>query len=520
MIAEMTKKNRGILLTGAIVYLAFCLFAVDVEASNKNKNSNNLNSNQTVANGNVNSNVNSNTNTNANVNANNNTNSSSGEGINGAREEEVEANLQKKREDLSQIEAKIKTYSKLVDIKRNEQRTLNNQIEIIDNQIEKTKNEVQEAEKNLEITSAEIEKLELEIDDKIALLKKKKEALSLLVNDLYRKDKKSILEILLDYKGFSFFVQEFASNQQANQSVFNKLKEISTAKQELEERQEKVKKKNDELESTRQKKMEKTFYLEGEQNSKENLLVDTAGEESKYQEILARVEEEKKTLLGDIDELYQSKSSEFDFAQSNQARPTSGLASTDWYFSQKDPRWGSDDIGYSNTKMSKYGCAVSCVAMVLRYHGVSMDPGLLARQPIFSRDLIVWPGVWQHVKRVSSYSHGNLDWDVVDQEIENRNPVIIFVRANGRGAGHYVVVHHKDNNGKYVVHDPMWGPNIFLASTKENIGILYGSSTSSDQMIIYHNTKRSGEPLSTTEGATPAPAAESSNKNSNTNSKP
>ena len=149
-----------------------------------------------------------------------------------------------------------------------------------------------------------------------------------------------------------------------------------------------------------------------------------------------------------------------------------------------------------------------------------MDPGLLARQPIFSRDLIVWPGVWQHVKRVSSYSHGNLDWDVVDQEIENRNPVIIFVRANGRGAGHYVVVHHKDNNGKYVVHDPMWGPNIFLASTKENIGILYGSSTSSDQMIIYHNTKRSGESLSTTEGATPAPATESSNKNINTNSKP
>ncbi len=502
MTVRASKKIFNIFLRGIIGSLCFLFVFGIAEASNKNSNKN------SNSNSNSNANQNTNSNTNTNVNSNTNTNNASGEGINGAREEEVAENLQKKREDLSQIEAKIKTYSKLVDIKRNEQRTLNSQIEIIDNQIEKTKQEVLEAEKNLEITGAEIEKLELEIDDKISLLKKKKEALSFLVNDLYRKDKKSILEILLDYRGFSFFVQEIASDQQANQGVFNKLKEIDTAKKELEDRQEKVKKKNEELESTRQKKIEKNFYLEGEQNSKENLLVETAGEEGKYQEILARVEEEKKTLLGDIEELYQSKSSEFDFAQSNQARPTSGLASTDWYFSQKDPRWGSDDIGYSNTKMSKYGCAVSCVSMVLRYHGVSMDPGLLARQPIFSRDLIVWPEVWQHVRRVSSYSHGNINWDIVDQEIENRNPVIIFVRANGRGAGHYVVVHHKDNNGKYVVHDPMWGPNIFLASTKENIGILYGSNTSIDQMIIYHNTKRSGD------------SSPSASGNENNNSKP
>ena len=76
----------------------------------------------------------------------------------------------------------------------------------------------------------------------------------------------------------------------------------------------------------------------------------------------------------------------------------------------------------------------------------------------------------------------------MDKEIKAGNPVIIFIRANGRGAGHYVVVHNKDSKGRYIVHDPYWGANLFLDSTRENISTLYGSSTSIDQMIIYHGT--------------------------------
>ena len=82
-----------------------------------------------------------------------------------------------------------------------------------------------------------------------------------------------------------------------------------------------------------------------------------------------------------------------------------------------------------------------------------------------------------------------------------------------------MVIHHKDDNGKYVVHDPYWGPNIFLDSTRENIGVLYGSSTSIDQMIIYHNTKRSPSDLPPIDAPAPSNKTKANqNLNSNKNS--
>lgn len=479
-------------------------------ASNSNRNSNNNQNSNSNANGNanVNSNANANTNTNNNSNANSNQNNNS---QNSERYSNIDEVIQQKQKDLSNIQSKINTYNKMIDIKQAEQKTLGTQLDIIDNQIGQTQEEILQSQKDIEITDLEIQQLDLKISEQNELLKQKKAALQVLINDLYRKDEKDLIEVMLSYPGISSFIQEVAYNEQANERVFNKLDEINTLRKDLESKQSEQKNKHNEILTTIQKKNDKTDYLQGEQDSKQQLLTDTQGEEGRYQDLLKKVEEEKQTLLGDLDDLSTSKSSELGIVQSKQPKPTSGLAGTDWYFAQRDPRWGGMSIGNSNTLMSKYGCAVTCVSMVLRYHGINITPGIMAKQPIFSSDLIVWPDVWQNVSRVGGYSHGNIDWKVVDQELNNHNPVIVFVRANGRGAGHYVVVHHKDTNGKYVVHDPYWGPNIFLDSTRENIATLYGSSTSIDQMIIYHNNKRNGnaDPV--------APQSTNTNLNSNIN---
>lgn len=463
-----------------------------------------------------NTNNNKDSNSNANVNINNNSNGNTNStpansnDENSERLSNIDGTLDKKIKDLSEIESKIETYGKMVEVKQDEQKTLSNQINVIDNQIDRTKEEVKKFEKEIEINDMEIQQLELKIEEQNELLKKKQAALKVLINDLYRKEEKDLIEILLSYSGISSFIQEIAYTEQANQRVFNKLLEINSVRRDLGSKQQEEKDKHNELETNRQKRLEKTFYLEGEQNSREKLLTETQGEEDRYQGLLKRFEEEKQTLLGDIDELSASKSGELESTRSHQPKPTSGLASTDWYFSQRDSRWGGNNIGFSSTKMSKYGCAVTCVSMVLRYHGVNINPGILAHQPIFSNDLIVWPDQWQYVKRAGGYAHGNINWDTVDSEIADHSPVIVFVRANGRGAGHYVVIHHKDKNGKYVVHDPYWGSNMYLDSTRENISVLYGSGTSVDQMIVYHNTKRTGE-------YNPPPENVNTNINTNTN---
>ena len=53
---------------------------------------------------------------------------------------------------------------------------------------------------------------------------------------------------------------------------------------------------------------ERNTDLENSKKQKEILVAQTKGEESRYQQLLQRVEEQKKELLGDIDDLYKEDS--------------------------------------------------------------------------------------------------------------------------------------------------------------------------------------------------------------------
>ena len=144
--------------------------------------------------------------------------------------------------------------------------------------------------------------------------------------------------------------------------------------------------------------------------------------------------------------------------------------------------------GNSKTLMSGYGCAVTSLAMVFRKNGASVDPSKLAKQPIFSYDLIKWPGSWSPgIKLTSSIAHAGVSLSTVDAEIAKGNLVIVYIKkTNGKG-GHYVVIHHYDKTKKdYVVNDPYFGANLYLATSKSLVGkIGIDSGVVLDQMIIY-----------------------------------
>jgi hypothetical protein len=83
--------------------------------------------------------------------------------------------------------------------------------------------------------------------------------------------------------------------------------------------------------------------------------------------------------------------------------------------------------------------------------------------------------------------HGGINWFTVDREVARGNPVIVYIKAGSKG-GHYVVIHHKNSDGRYVVHDPYFGANIYLDSSMKLLSALYNvtiTKNSIDQMIIY-----------------------------------
>lgn len=400
--------------------------------------------------------------------------------------ERFEEGIKAAEEKIKELEAKARSYEELIKVKQQEAASLKKQISLIESQIGKLEVEIELTQQKINQLILQIENLQLKIEEKEKEIAHQKEMLGELIRAIDRSDQESLIEIILKNDNFSEFLNQIEYIEVLQKEVQGALKVIKELKAKLESEQEELEIKEDASQDYKGQLEAQKQTLMASQSSRTVLLQRTQGQENTYQRLLQNIEIQKRSILGDINRLRQEKAKELARLQALQDKPTSGLASTAWHFYQTDPRWAYSTIGFSDSLMTDYGCAVSAVAMVFKYYGLSMDPGRLAKEPIFYYDLIVWPEKWGPLDLVSSRSHGYVDWDRIDREIATGHPVIVFIRANGRSAGHYVVIHSKDETGRYIVHDPIWGPNIYLNSTRENIGFLYDTTTSIDQAIIYH----------------------------------
>lgn len=389
-------------------------------------------------------------------------------------------------EQLESLEQKARNYQKMINLKQQQQATLQNQIELMDIQVQNYENGIKITQDDIEKNKLEISVIEKRISEIQQEIEHGKEDLAEMIRIYNQIEQELSLEMLSGDKDLSDVLNNAEYLDQASQKVNEGLKIIELKKSDLNSKKGELDEKNNQLSNKKKELDEKVYYLNSEKLSKNIVLKETKGEEAKYQELLERVEQQKQELIGDIDSLSADVQGELAEILKDAPKPKGGTASTSWYYSQKDPKWASTRIGLSSSLMKDYGCAISAVAMVFTSHGEDITPGKLAKQPIYYRDLIVWPSYWKGLNLASSITHGNVSWNTMDKEIKNDNPVIVFVRASG-GKGHYVVIHGKDKKGKYVVHDPLFGPNIYLETTQKLIGAIYGSSTKIDQMIIYHD---------------------------------
>lgn len=133
-------------------------------------------------------------------------------------------------------------------------------------------------------------------------------------------------------------------------------------------------------------------------------------------------------------------------------------------FSQHDPLWACDQLGYNEdwtmgvcaTKPDTQsgGCAVTSVAMVLKYFGVNTDPGQLNQ---WLKDNAGFTGAqiyWAIAANIDSSIEftariDSTDWNRLRSELDAGYPVVLQVN-NG---GHYVVATGYSGN-TYYINDP------------------------------------------------------------------
>ncbi len=388
------------------------------------------------------------------------------------------------QEKLEELDEKAQKYREIIEVKQKQQQSLNNQISLMNANIYAVETEIETSKRKIDEFNSQISRKQVEIRDKEEAILSQKKLLGDLLKIFYEYQQQNVLASFLSNETWEPFMSEKDKLAQTGSKIREMLGSVKALKQKLEEEKIELEKNRGELTDLHLDLSEKGSYLENSKNQKSVLLSQTQGEEAKYQKLLEKIEAQKLELLN-IDELYATSGLS---ADSFDKPDDKYYASLSWFYSQRDPKWANVKIGNSKSLLKDYGCAVSAVAMAFTYQGSSITPKSLAeKDQYFQWDLIAWPQSWKDIDLSSNGSrHGNLSWSVIDREIGNKNPVIVYIGKSGGKGGHYVVIHHKDKKGKYVVHDPYFGPNIFLDTSRALVGAM-GTKTGTymDQMIIY-----------------------------------
>ncbi len=395
-------------------------------------------------------------------------------------------NNQETQQKIKELEEKARIYQKIIEIKQKQQASLNNQIELLEAEVSRVETEIRINQKKIEELNEKINELQSKIEEKEIAMRNQKIILAQLIQIYYEYSKNSLVSTFFGKEKYVSFTAGKDQLSQTSQKIKEMLSGIIAIKENLEKEKKLAEESKKQMTDLYYELQEKNTELESAKAQKENLVAQTRGEENRYQQLLARVEMQKMELLGDIDQLYSSNPEEVNKLLESLPKPSSGLASTSWYYSQKDSRWANMRIGQSNSLVKDYGCALSSVAMIFTYYGETTTPGVLAKKKIYDWDLIVWPdGI--NIKLIKNTNHSGVNWNEIDRELTSGNPVIVFIKAKPDGAGHYAVIHHKTGSDS-VVHDPYFGPNIYLSSSIKLLAALYKTSISKNsinQMILY-----------------------------------
>lgn len=335
---------------------------------------------------------------------------------------------------------------------RTQKNTLSSQITYMDTQIyvaglriNQTEEKVVDTEKEINVLGARITNLDSSLD-------KLSETLLNRIVAGYKNRTVDIADILLDSTNASKLVNRLKYYDLAKERNQKALLQVQEAKSNFEEQKDLREKKAEQLAELKDQLAAQERSLNTQQDEKTKLLADTQNSEKVYQKRL----EEARSQLNSFQSFVQNSG-----AAGVIAANSFGSGSDGAYYSQRDQRWASQTIGYSNNSVLNVGCLLTTIAMFAKIEGVDIDPSALAQDTnrFWGNTAwmkLPWPGV-------SGRSYSSVS--DIDSELANGNPVIVGVKIDNcaSGGNHFVLITKKEGSD-YIMHDPIYGPDLKFSS--------------------------------------------------------
>lgn len=369
----------------------------------------------------------------------------------------IECNLNVNLSNLSreEIQELINKCTTVINNLRSQINSLSSQIQYMDTQIFLTTAKIKETEDKIAKTQKEIEILE----ERIGGLDRSFDYLSklLLVKIVkgYKIRSINLLSLFLDSDNVNDLVSRIKYLKETQENNQKLLIQIQQTKLNFEEQKNLREQKSIELAQLNQILNEQQRSLNLQKAQKQKLLADTQNDESTYQALLTKA----RAQLASFKSFVQTSG-----ASSIISANTFGSGSDGAYYSQRDERWANNTIGYSTENVLNVGCLVTSVAMLAKKYGQNYTPADIASDVNrFWGNTAYMSLPWKSIAGKSYYSVAD-----IDQELSNGNYVIVGVGNCNYGGSHFVVLIKKDGND-YIMHDPIYGPDLKFSSHYSNI---------------------------------------------------
>jgi len=356
---------------------------------------------------------------------------------------------------VSELQKKITEYQAKLSQLRQQKNTLSQQIQYMDTQIYLTTLQIESTEQKITSTQKEIDILGTRIEGLDESLNTLSKLLIQKIVEGYKQRTISLFSLLFDSQNANELLTKIKYVKTARDNNQKLLLQVQEAKSNYEEQKKLREEKKVELNQLTQTLNSQKQSLNSQKVQKQKLLADTQNDEANYQRLLAQAQAQLAGFKSFV------TSAGAGIISANQF----GTGSDGNYYSQRDERWANRTIGYSSENILDVGCLLTSVAMVAKKYGANVTPADIASDVnrFFGSTAYMklpWEGVAGR-----SYAGGVN----IDQELNSGNYVIVGVGNCGSyGGSHFVVLTKKDGDD-YIMHDPVFGPDLKFSSHYGNI---------------------------------------------------
>lgn len=201
--------------------------------------------------------------------------------------DQLKSDLEERSSRLSEIEKEIAHFEGELNKIGGEKQSLQKAINQLSLEKKKTEAEISKTENLISLTDLEISKLSIELDKTESSIEKNKKVISELVRKQYQESNVSFVELLLQNKKLSEFVNTIKYKEVVRNNLSNKVSELAALHQMLGENKNENSKKRSELTSLKTQYKDQTVILSNNTNEQAKLLEITKSEEKNYQNLLS-----------------------------------------------------------------------------------------------------------------------------------------------------------------------------------------------------------------------------------------